>query len=68
MPKVKQPKTSQVTDTGNLIEEGTALVKDTENHATQDTTHTADDDLRKKRIAEIRRKWTETRAQNKAKE
>eukprot|EP00965_Chrysotila_dentata_P133967 4430790-Pleurochrysis_carterae.AAC.1 len=69
MPKVKQPKTSQVTDSTNLVEETTNHADDTTNQATLDTTHTDnDEDMRKKRIAEIRRKWTETRAQNKAKE
>eukprot|EP00965_Chrysotila_dentata_P014519 480888-Pleurochrysis_carterae.AAC.1 len=54
MPKVKQPKTSQVTETGNLIEDITNQSEDTTNHAENSTTRTADDDVRKKRIAEIR--------------
>ncbi|AUD57338.1 hypothetical protein [Pleurochrysis sp. Polinton-like virus] len=68
MPKVKQPKTSQVTETANLVEDSTNHADDTANHTPLDTTHAVDDDMRKKRIAEIRRKWTKTREANKKRE
>eukprot|EP00965_Chrysotila_dentata_P119978 3968826-Pleurochrysis_carterae.AAC.1 len=68
MPKVKQPKT-------NLIEEGANHADDTTNHvensatlAENSATHADDEDMRKKRIAEIRAKWTATREANKKRE
>eukprot|EP00965_Chrysotila_dentata_P260606 6213966-Pleurochrysis_carterae.AAC.2 len=54
MPKTKQPKTNLIEETTNLVEDTTNLVEDTANQTTKDTTNAADDDMRKKRIAEIR--------------
>ncbi|AUD57326.1 hypothetical protein [Pleurochrysis sp. Polinton-like virus] len=61
MPKLKQPKT-------NLVEDSTNHADDTANHAENSATHADDEDMRKKRIAEIRARWTATREANKAKE
>eukprot|EP00965_Chrysotila_dentata_P019701 653559-Pleurochrysis_carterae.AAC.1 len=69
MPKVKQPKTNLVEDSTNLVEDSTNHVEDTANHSGISATHAADDeDMRKKRIAEIRAKWTAAREANKKRE
>eukprot|EP00965_Chrysotila_dentata_P093085 3074754-Pleurochrysis_carterae.AAC.3 len=67
MPKVKQPKITPVEETTNLVEDTTNHEGDDDNHTPLDTTH-ADDDMRKKRIQEIRAKWTATREANKKRE
>eukprot|EP00965_Chrysotila_dentata_P136959 4529986-Pleurochrysis_carterae.AAC.1 len=67
MPKVKQPKTNFVEDSTNLVEDTANHAENSANHAENSATH-ADDDMRKKRIAEIRAKWTATREANKKRE
>eukprot|EP00965_Chrysotila_dentata_P200113 6179811-Pleurochrysis_carterae.AAC.2 len=69
MPTAKQHKTNLVDDSTNLVEDtANHHVEDTADHAEDSANYAADDDVRKKRIAEICAKWTETRAKNKAKE
>lgn len=67
MPKVKQPKINLVENSTNHVEDTANHAEDTSNHAENSATH-ADDDMRKKRIAEIRAKWTATREANKKRE
>eukprot|EP00965_Chrysotila_dentata_P072955 2411611-Pleurochrysis_carterae.AAC.2 len=68
MPKAKQHKVNDVDDSTNLVEDTANHVEDTANHAEDSANHAADDDMRKKRIAEICAKWTATREANKKRE
>ncbi|AUL80821.1 hypothetical protein [Pleurochrysis sp. Polinton-like virus] len=68
MPKLKQPKTNLVEDSTNLMEDTANHVENSANHAENSATHADDDEMRKRRIAEIRAKWTATREANKKRE